>query len=95
MKFTSANARLYGSSGGRTTVNRHGREHMRAIGQRGFQRTVELHYGGDIRLFLNTLIQRGLMAQDPMPYNRAWTTNRIVDRLPTNYGASHANQEEA
>lgn len=85
MKFNSATARLHGQAGGKKTFERHGRAHMQAIGRAGFKATVEKHYNGDYRLALNTLIARGLMAQDPMPYNGAWTKDRISDHLPTNY----------
>lgn len=45
--ITKENARLLGSRGGRSTVQRHGREHMVAIGRRGFDTTTQRHFGGD------------------------------------------------
>jgi general stress protein YciG len=70
--FTPANAKAMGRRGGLATVKAHGREHMRAIGRRGFQATTDRHYGGDRRRHLNALIRRGLMALDPAPWNGVW-----------------------
>lgn len=91
MRFTSQTAREAGRKGGLTTAQRHGREHMRRIGRRGFHATVQKVYGGDYRLALNTLITRGLIKQDPNPENRAWTVDRIVDWLPTRYSPPQEN----
>jgi hypothetical protein len=61
-----------GAIGGRVTVARHGREHMRAIGARGFAVTVERYWGGDRKACVRRFIELGLMAQDPVPGNGAW-----------------------
>jgi hypothetical protein len=45
---------------------------VRAIGKKGFQATTDKHFGGDRRRHLNELIRRGLMAQDPCPWNGVW-----------------------
>jgi hypothetical protein len=45
---------------------------MRRIGAKGFQVTTDRHFGGDRRRHLNDLIRRGLMAQDPCPWNGHW-----------------------
>lgn len=80
-KFTPDNAADMGRKGGLKTFEKYGRDHMCKIGKLGLQATVDKHYNGDRRLAINTLIHRGLMAIDPMPYNGAWTTDRISDRL--------------
>jgi len=54
-KLTKAEA---GRIGGMTTKKRHGIEHFRAIGRKGFQATCDRHYGGDRRAMLNKLIKR-------------------------------------
>lgn len=72
MRFTSNTAARFGRLGGLATVARHGTEHMRTIGRRGFQATTDRHYGGDRRRHLNELIRRGLRALDPCPWNGAW-----------------------
>ena len=36
-----------GSKGGRTTFERHGREHMAEIGKRGFQSFTDRYFAGD------------------------------------------------
>ena len=61
-----------GRKGGKATVAKHGRDHMRAIGRKGFEVTCNRHYGGDRRAMLNALIRRGLRAMDPCPWNGAW-----------------------
>jgi general stress protein YciG len=68
-KLTKAEA---GRIGGMTTKKRHGIEHFRAIGRKGFQATCDRHYGGDRRAMLNELIKRGLASMDPAPWNGAW-----------------------
>lgn len=68
-KMTKAQA---GRIGGMTTRKRHGIEHFRAIGRKGFQATCERHHGGDRRAMLNELIKRGLASMDPAPWNGAW-----------------------
>ena len=85
MSFTTQTAREAGRKGGLAVVNKHGRDHMRRIGRRGFHATVQKVYGGDYRKAINTLINRGLLAGDPIPQNHAWTPadDRMVDWLPT------------
>jgi general stress protein YciG len=58
-----------GRQGGRRTLALHGVEHFRAIGRKGFAATCNRHFAGDRRAMLNDLIRRGLMAQDPCPWN--------------------------
>ena len=72
MAFTRATAAAMGRQGGRSTFSRHGVDHMREIGRRGFRATCDRHYGGDRRAMLNELIRRGLRAIDPCPWNGAW-----------------------
>ncbi len=79
--ITKKNAKQLGAKGGKATVAKHGKAHMRHIGRLGFRATVDKHYGGDVKLALNTLIAKGLMAQDPAPSNGAWTKERVPDRL--------------
>lgn len=79
-KYGTEHMRLLGQKGGRTTAERHGRTHMQAIGKKGFAVTVERHFGGDRELAINTLIHRGLMAQDPFPQNGAWTRADVPHR---------------
>lgn len=87
MPFTPQTARIYGQRGGQATVQRHGREHMRRIGQAGFAATVKRHYGGDARAAVNALIARGLMTLDPAPYNGAWQPkgDKVSDHLPPDW----------
>ena len=40
MPFTRETARVAGAVGGRATAQRHGRDHMQAIGRRGFRATA-------------------------------------------------------
>jgi general stress protein YciG len=61
-----------GRIGGMTTKKRHGIEHFRAIGRKGFQATCDRHHEGDRRAMLNELIKRGLATMDPSPWNGAW-----------------------
>jgi len=70
--FTSLTAAAAGRKGGLATVRKHGREHMRLIGRRGFQVTTDRHFDGDRRKHLNYLISRGLACMDPCPWNGAW-----------------------
>ena len=51
-------------------------------GLKGFWVTCNRHYGGDARQMVNVLIWRGLMVQDPVPGNCAWTKSRVTNRLP-------------
>ena len=79
--ITRKTAKQLGAKGGKKTFEKHGKRHMQDIGRRGFKATVAKHYGGDVKLALNTLIAKGLMAQDPVPSNGAWTKERVPDRL--------------
>jgi hypothetical protein len=72
MRFTPHNAKAHGRAGGLATLARHGREHMQAIGRRGFAATCNRHFAGDRRAMLNDLIRRGLAALDPCPWNGRW-----------------------
>jgi len=92
-RFTKDTAAALGRKGGQATAEKHGREHMRKIGRKGFHAVVRKHYGGDYRLAINTLIARGLMALDPVPENGAWTKDRITDRLPADFDARMAASE--
>jgi general stress protein YciG len=47
-----------GSKGGKTTVAKHGREHMAEIGAKGFATTVARHYGGDAAEYLRVQRRR-------------------------------------
>jgi general stress protein YciG len=67
--LTRTEARERGRLGGLATLFRLGREHMQAIGRKGFAATCNKHYGGDRRAMLNELIRRGLASQDPCPWN--------------------------
>ena len=79
-KYGVEHLRTIGRKGGEVTAARHGREHMQRIGWVGFAVTVERHFGGDRELAINTLIHRGLMAQDPFPGNGAWTRPDVPHR---------------
>jgi general stress protein YciG len=79
-KYGVEHLQTIGQKGGRTTAARHGREHMRRIGRVGFAVTVARHFGGDKERAINTLIHRGLMAQDPCPANGAWTRPDVPHR---------------
>ena len=83
--FTSQTASEAGRKGGLTTVERHGRNHMRKIGRHGFHAMVKKVFDGDYRKAINYLINRGLIATDPTPHNRAWSTDRLIDWLPTDW----------
>ena len=50
--------RSISSKGGRTTVQRHGKTHMAEIGARGFETTVNRHWGGDRASYLKYLRER-------------------------------------
>ena len=71
-KFTPQTAAVFGRRGGLATFRKHGVEHMREIGRRGFEVTTQRHYNGDKYRHLNDLIRRGLSAIDPAPWNRSW-----------------------
>ena len=79
-KYGREHLQTIGRKGGQQTAARHGRAHMRSIGRVGFAVTVERHFGGDRELAINTLIHRGLMAQDPCPANGAWTRPDVPHR---------------
>jgi hypothetical protein len=74
--FTSENARTMGARGGRKTLQRHGCQHMRRIGLLGFWATVDRHWNGDARAYINYLIMLGLAATDPVPQNGAFLHDR-------------------
>jgi hypothetical protein len=42
---------------------------MRQIGKKGFQATIDRHFGGDRRDYLNYLTSKGLSCMDPCPWN--------------------------
>ena len=51
-------------------------------GLKGFWVRCNKHYGGDARMMVNCFIASGLTAQDPCPYNGAWTKRgRVSNRL--------------
>jgi hypothetical protein len=50
-------------------------------GLKGYWTTVNHHFNGDARLMANWLIWKGLSAQDPMPYNGAWSKHYVPNRL--------------
>ena len=79
-KYGVDHLRTLGRKGGRATAERHGRAHMQELGRKGFAVTVERHFGGDRELAINTLIHRGLMAQDPCSWNGAWTRDDVPHR---------------
>jgi hypothetical protein len=86
MKFTKHNAAAMGAKGGRRTAERHGQEHMRAIGVRGFWTTVLRHWGGDARAYVNYLIMLGLAATDAVPQNGAFEHDRRRIYWQARYG---------
>jgi hypothetical protein len=88
MPFNRENAAAHGRKGGQTTVQRHGRAHMQRIGRAGFRATVQRHYAGDARAYLNRLIALGLAALDPMPDNGAWTRPDTPDRLSDDWSVT-------
>ena len=85
-RFTKENAATYGRRGGLSTVSRHGREHMSHIGVRGFWRTVERHWNGNPRPFVNYFIALGIAATDPVPQNGAFTHDRRLLRIRAEVG---------
>jgi general stress protein YciG len=82
MPFHRQNAAQIGRQGGRSTFARHGRDHMRAIGSKGFAVTTERHFGGSRRKHLNELIRRGLRALDPCPWNGRWQNYEAFPDAP-------------
>ena len=77
--MTSAEAVERGRKGGQTTAARYGRAHMQAIGRKGFQVTCERYWNGDRQRCLRRLVELGLMAQDPAPWNGAWQYPKRAD----------------
>ena len=77
--MTNAQAIERGRKGGQTTAARYGREHMQAIGRKGFQVTCERYWNGDRERFVRRLVELGLMAQDPAPWNGAWQYPKRTD----------------
>jgi general stress protein YciG len=53
------NRRQAGRKGGQRTLALYGREHMRAIGKRGYQTTLARHWQGDALAYRRRLIARG------------------------------------
>ncbi|MDQ2995526.1 MAG: hypothetical protein M3R61_00500 [Chloroflexota bacterium] len=86
MKFTKENAAAMGRRGGTQTAARHGRDHMSKIGVRGFWTTVNRHWDGDAKAFVNYLIGLGIAATDPVPQNGAFDHNRVSLRIRARYG---------
>lgn len=52
-----------GRIGGQTTARRHGVEHYRAAGRKGFLATVARHWQGDRQGYLRWLRARGWLAE--------------------------------
>jgi hypothetical protein len=72
MPFNTLTAKAMGRLGGRSTVQKHGREHMRALGKLGFAAlALRLGYmGGSRRSALRRLIKAGRLRDlgpDPRP----------------------------
>ncbi len=88
-KFNKDTAATYGSKGGKRTFEKHGRDHMSKIGVRGFWRTVERHWEGNARAFVNHLIMMGIAATDPVPQNGAFTHDRKLMRTRALSGAAN------
>lgn len=55
---TSERARM----GGIACAKKHGKAHMREIGKRGFQTTVDRHWNGDRSAYAAYLREQGLLA---------------------------------
>lgn len=72
MKATSAHMAEIGRRGGLATFHRYGRDHMSAIGRKGFRVMVAKYWGGDRARAVRRLVELGRMAQDPAPWNYAW-----------------------
>lgn len=85
-KFTTTNARQMGAKGGQRTAEFHGREHMSAIGLRGFWATVLRHWDGDPRAYVNYIIALGLAATDAVPGNGAFDHDRLRLKWRARYG---------
>ena len=53
----AAHCRRIASSGGKATVEKHGRKHMSEIGKRGFETTTKRYFGGDKEAHKQYLIE--------------------------------------
>jgi len=58
--FTKENAASYGQKGGMATYRKYGRDHMIAIGRKGFDRTTSLYFNGCPDSHKNWLASNGL-----------------------------------
>lgn len=85
-RFTTDNAASFGRRGGLRTVERHGTEHMRRIGEKGFWVMVVRHWEANPRAFVNWFVAVGLAATDPMPHNSAYCHDRHLLRIQCLYG---------
>ncbi len=56
----AAHCRAIASMGGKTTVSRYGREHMRRIGRRGWETTTRRYFAGNGRLHVTWFVTAGL-----------------------------------
>jgi hypothetical protein len=54
-------------------------------GLKGYWMTCIRHFDANPRQMTNWLIWKGLMAQDPMAYNGAWSKWYVPDRLPRHW----------
>jgi hypothetical protein len=82
--FTPANAGELGRKGGRSTVERHGTEHMRAIGRKGFAALARRRgFAGGSRLgTLQWLLSRGkLVDRGPDPTDAIAWASRVIEDL--------------
>jgi general stress protein YciG len=61
-----------GRRGGLSTARKYGREHMQAIGRKGFASTCSKYFDGDRQALYTWLSAKGLAAQDPYPANGAF-----------------------
>lgn len=88
MTFTRGNAAEMGRKGGKATYERHGTEHMRAIGRKGFDAlAAKLGYmGGARRGALRQLLRAGRLAdRGPDPTEALTWADRVLEDLdPTN-----------
>lgn len=83
--FTKANAAKHGSKGGRTTVKRHGRDHMSRIGRKGYEAVIDKHFDGDESAYYQYLYQLcgwnyWLQSGRPMKYD---VNGRAIWQPPT------------
>ncbi len=58
----AAHCRRIASKGGKALVKKHGKEHMSAIGRKGYVVTVSRYFLGDDRLHRQWLLKAGLYA---------------------------------